>query len=96
MATYISLVNFTDQGLRNVKQTIERSEIFKAQAADLGVKVKDMYWTLGHHDIVTILEGQDEAVVSAVLNSWAYGNVRGQTMRAFNATEMAEILADSA
>ena len=52
MSTYIVLANFTEQGIRNVKDTLKRAEAFKEAAGKFGVTVKDMYWTLGRYDLV--------------------------------------------
>ena len=92
MATYISLVNFTDQGIRGIKDSPKRAEAFKAMAKKLGVTVKELYWTVGHYDVVTILEGEDEAVTAALLKVGSLGNVRSQTLRAFSAAEMGRIV----
>src|SRR5215468_3256156 len=64
MATYISLLNFTDQGIRNIKDSPDRFGAFRATAEKLGVNVKGFYYTVGHHDMVVILEGSDEAVAT--------------------------------
>jgi len=94
MATYISLVNFTDQGIRNVKQTVERAETFTQMAKKVGVTVRDLYWTVGAHDVVVIADGPDEETLAAVfLAVGIQGNVRTQTMRAFSADQMKSILA---
>lgn len=93
MATYVVLVNFTDQGIRNVKDTRKRAEAFKEIAKKLGVTVKDVYWTLGQYDVVTILEAPDAATVTALnLSVAALGNVRTQTLAAFSAIEIGGIL----
>ena len=93
MATYIVLVNFTDQGIRNVKDTRKRAEAFKETAKKLGVTVKDTYWTLGQYDVVAILEAPDAATVTALnLSVSALGNVRTQTLAAFSAIEIGGIL----
>lgn len=94
MATYISLVSFTDQGIRGVKDSPKRAEAFKAMAKKLGVTVKEVYWTVGHYDVVTILEGEDEAVTAALLKVGSLGNVRSETLRAFSAAEMGRIVAN--
>ncbi len=47
MATYIALVNFTDQGVRQIRQTTERAKALMNAAANLGVRIKEIYWTLG-------------------------------------------------
>ena len=56
MATFVVLAGFTDQGIRNVKETVSRAEAFKEMAKKIGVTVKDMYWTLGQYDIISICE----------------------------------------
>jgi uncharacterized protein with GYD domain len=93
MPTYIFLGNFTDQGIRNVKDTTKRVEAVRAMAKKLKVTVKEAYWTLGQYDVVTILEAPDEAAVTALgLSIGALGNVRTQTLRAFTADEIGPIL----
>jgi uncharacterized protein with GYD domain len=97
MATYITLMNFTDQGVRNVKESAKRAEAFKEEAKRLGVTVKDIYWTLGQYDIVAMIEGPDDPSVTALgLSLAAMGNVHTQTLRAFGAAEMKQILAKMA
>jgi uncharacterized protein with GYD domain len=93
MATYITLATFSDQGLRNVKDTIRRADEFKRAAQQAGVTVKEFLWTQGHYDLMAIVEAPDEASYSALLLSVArMGNVRLQSLRAFTATEMEGIL----
>jgi len=93
MPAYISLLNFTDQGIRNVKQTTQRAEAFRATAEKLGVKVREIYWTLGRYDAVGIIEApDDEAVTRLMLSLGSLGNVRTETLRAFSAQEMERIL----
>jgi uncharacterized protein with GYD domain len=94
MATYIALVNFTDQGIRNVKQTTERAKALIAAAAKLGIKVKDTYWTMGPHDAVLVADApNDEAMTALALSAGSLGNIRTQTMRGYTADEMNKILA---
>jgi len=92
MATYISLLSFTDQGIRNVKESPKRADGVKAMAKKMGVTIKEMYWTLGHYDLVVVLEGDDEAVTSTLLKVGSLGNVRSETLRAFSATEVGRIV----
>jgi uncharacterized protein with GYD domain len=93
MATYIVLTNFTEQGIRNVKDTVKRAEAFKEAAGKFGVTVKDLYWTLGRYDLVVTVEGPDDPSVTALgLALGALGNVRTQTLRAFGAGEMKQII----
>jgi uncharacterized protein with GYD domain len=97
MATYVVLGNFTDQGIRNAKDTRKRAEAFKGMAQKAGVKVKELYWTLGQYDIVTILEAPDEETATALgLSAGSLGNIRTQTLRAFGSEEMGNILAKMA
>lgn len=94
MATYIMLAGFTDQGIKNVKQTIERADAFKQMATKAGVTIKDMYWTLGSRDIIAICEApDDEAATALSLSVASRGNVRSETLRAFSLGEMKAILA---
>ena len=94
MATFISLLSFTDQGIRSVKDSPKRADAVKAMAKKMGVTIKEMYWTLGHYDLVVVLEGDDEAVTSTLLKVGSLGNVRSETLRAFSAAEMGRILAN--
>ncbi|MDH3494315.1 MAG: GYD domain-containing protein [Acidobacteriota bacterium] len=87
MATFISLLNFTDQGIRSVKKSPGRAEEFKAMAEKLGVTVRDIYWTVGRYDLVVVLEGTDEAVTKALLIAGSLGNVRSESLRAFTEGE---------
>ncbi|MBI2361272.1 MAG: GYD domain-containing protein [Deltaproteobacteria bacterium] len=94
MATYVSLVHFTDQGIRGIKQTTERAKALTAMASKLGVKIKDIYWTMGAYDAVVVADApSDEAVAALALNLGSLGNIRTQTMRAYSADEMKKILA---
>lgn len=94
MATYIVLVNFTDQGIRYIRQTTERAKGLINAAANLGVKVRDIYWTMGTYDAVFTAEvADDETMTAFAASQGALGNIRTQTMRAFTAEEMNKILA---
>ncbi len=92
MATFISLINFTDQGIRNVKDSPARFEAFKAMAEKLGVTVKSAYYTLGNYDIVLVTEGTDEAAMTALLKTGSLGNVRTQTLRGFSVDEIKKLI----
>jgi uncharacterized protein with GYD domain len=93
MATYIVLANFTDQGVKNVKDTTKRADAFKELAKSKGASVKDIYWTLGRYDIVATVEAPDETVITALgLTLAQAGNIRTQTMRAFSSADMGAIL----
>jgi uncharacterized protein with GYD domain len=93
MATYIVLGQFTDQGIRNVKESTKRAEAVKEMAKRAGATVKEVYWTMGQYDIAIIVEAPDDASITALLLSIAaLGNVRTQSLRAFSADEMGRIL----
>jgi uncharacterized protein with GYD domain len=94
MATFISLLNFTDQGIRNIKESPDRYTAFRGTAEKLGVAVKGFYYTVGHHDMVVIMEGTDEAVTSLLLKSGSLGNVRSQTLRGFSVEQTKKIIGD--
>jgi uncharacterized protein with GYD domain len=93
MATYVTLFNFTDKGVREIKDTLKRTEAAKAAAKQFGATIKEVLWLQGKYDLAVIIEASDEIAVTALLlNTIKAGNVRGQTMRAFTAGEMAKVL----
>ena len=93
MATYVTLYNFTDQGLKTIKDTVKRTEAATKAAAEMGMKVKEVVWTQGQYDLIVISEASDDVKANAfALNTLKMGNVRGQTLRAYTAAEMTKIL----
>ena len=93
MATYIVLSNFTEQGIRTVKDTTKRADAVREMAKKFGVTAKEFYWTLGSHDVVVIFDAPDDASMTAVgLAIGAQGNVRTETLRAYSKEEMNGIL----
>jgi uncharacterized protein with GYD domain len=93
MATYILLGTFTDQGIRNIKDTTKRAEAVRAMGKKAGVAVKDVFWTLGQYDVAAILDAPDEAAATSLaLSIGALGNVRTQLLRAFTEKEIGPIL----
>jgi uncharacterized protein with GYD domain len=93
MGTYIVLGNFTEQGIRNIKDTTKRADALKEMAKKVGATVKETYWTLGQYDIVAIFDAPDEAAITALgLSIGVGGNVRTQTLRAFTSAEIGPIL----
>jgi uncharacterized protein with GYD domain len=93
MATYVTLYNFTDQGLRNIKDTLKRAEAVKQAVPHSGMTIKEMLWLEGQYDLLVISETSDDVAATAfALNILAQGNLRGQTLRAFTAVEMEKIL----
>jgi len=93
MATYIALVNWTDQGVRDFRNTIERADAVKEVARGLGGTQTTLYWTVGPYDVVAISEfPDDEAATAFALAVSSQGNVRTTSMRAFDADEMRAII----
>jgi uncharacterized protein with GYD domain len=93
MATYCILGSFTEQGVRNAKDSPKRADAFKEMAKKCGATVKEVYWAQGQYDIVSILEAPDDlAVTSLALSVGALGNVRTQTLRLFSAADMQGII----
>ena len=94
MATFIASIKFTQQGITNFRDTCKRAEAFKASAKKMGVKVTNVFWTLGAFDGVLIFEAADEeTATAAILQLGSLGNVQTQTARAFNVAEMEKVLA---
>ena len=93
MQTYIALAKFTDQGLKSVKDTVRRADGAKDMASRYGVRMKDIYWTLGEYDIVVLVEADDDASLTAFnLALCSMGNVKFQTLRAFTRDETEALL----
>lgn len=93
MATYCVLGSFTEQGVRNAKDSPKRADAFKEMAKKCGVTVKELYWAQGRYDVVTILEASDDlAVTSLALSVGSLGNIRTQTLRLFSAGDMKAII----
>ncbi len=93
MATYVVLAQFTDQGIRTVKNSPQRAGQVAEMARGFGCEMKEVYWTLGQYDIVAIIEAQDEQSFTAFgFALGSAGNVRTQTLRAFTKQELGAIL----
>ena len=93
MATFVMLASFTEQGVRNVKETAKRADAFKQMAEKVGVTIREVYWTLGPYDVVAVGEAPDDETATALSLSLAsLGNVRTQTLRAFSRDEIDAII----
>ncbi len=93
MASYIMLANFTALGMRNITATTQRARDFKKATEKVGIKVKDVYWTMGHYDVVIITEAKDdESMTAMALALGRLGNMTTQTLRAFSTKEMEKII----
>jgi uncharacterized protein with GYD domain len=94
MAMYVSLIQFTDQGIRNIKKTIKRGDAAMAEAEKMGMKIVEEFWTMGTYDVVVIVDApNDETMGAFMLKIGSLGNVKSHTMRAFRREEMAGVLA---
>lgn len=93
MPTYVVLYQFTDQGRKDVKSTVQRAQEARAENEKRGFKVQGLYWTQGPYDLIAVLEAPDEqAMMAGLLNIAGAGNVRSQALRAFTETEMEAIV----
>jgi uncharacterized protein with GYD domain len=93
MVTFISLCTFTDQGIRTIKESTKRADMVMEAASKFGSKMTHLYWTQGQYDLISIIEAPDDASATAFgLAIASAGNVRMQTLRAFNRNEMNSIL----
>ncbi len=95
MPSYVLLEQYTDQGIRNVKDTTKRAAAVRGEiAGKFGVKITDMVWTLGPFDVVVVAEApNDETIANFALSVAKLGNVKIQTLRAFRAPEVDALLA---
>ena len=95
MAKYVCLVTFTDTGIKNLKTTAKRAKAFEKGMTKQGVKVITTLWTVGSTDLVHIFEAEDDEVAAIFAYTLcSYGNVRTNTMRAFDADEIEGIIRD--
>jgi uncharacterized protein with GYD domain len=94
MSTFVTTIRFTEQGIQNIKETCTRANAFKAAAKKMGVKVQDIYWTLGPSDGLIVFDAPDEeTATAAMLSLGSLGNVHTQTSRAYRAAEMEGVIA---
>ena len=93
MVTYISLVNWTEQGIKGVKESVQRAEASAAAIERAGGRILSIYWTQGSRDLIVTTEFPDEQSAQAfALAMGSQGNFRTETRRAFTAAEMTEII----
>ena len=94
MARYISLIQFTEQGIRNIKDTVKRGDAAIAEAEKMGMKIIEEFWTMGAYDVVVMFDAPNDETMSAfLLKIGSMGNVKSQTLRAFRKQEMEGVLA---
>ena len=93
MPTYVVLISWTDQGVKNFRDTVDRYEKARDAGSEAGVAWRETYWTLGPYDIVSILDApDDETLMASILNVAGQGNIRTTTLRAFDADGMKAVI----
>lgn len=93
MATYVSLLKFTEQGVKKIKDTCKRAADFKASAKKFGIEVKEQYWCVGAYDGLIVFDApDDETATAGMLTLSSLDNVTTQTLRTFSAAEMGKIV----
>jgi uncharacterized protein with GYD domain len=94
MPSYITLMNWTDQGVKVFKETIDRVDAAREALSPAGIKIKDVHWTVGTYDLIVSFEAPDEETLAAALLRLAsQGGIRTTTLRAFTADEMKGVIA---
>jgi len=94
MATFVSLINWTDQGVKSFRESGKRADAFAELVGKSGGAVKAIYWTLGEYDLVAITEAPDaEAATAVLLQVGSLGNVRTTTMAGFDRDAFERIIA---
>jgi len=94
MAMYLTLLKFTEQGVKNIKDTCKRAGDFRTKAKSLGIEIKEQFWSLGAYDGGIVFQApDDETATAAMLSLSALNNVTTQTLRTFDAAEMGKIVA---
>lgn len=93
MARFVVLIDWTEQGISKFQDSVDRYEAARGQFEELGVRFEAIYWTLGSHDIVSVIEAPDgETLAAALLKLGSAGNLRTTTLRAFDSDQMRDII----
>ena len=93
MPKYVALIDWTDQGVKGFKDSVDRYEAAQSQLQALGVSFEQIYWTLGAHDLVSVIDApDDETLAAGLLAVAAQGNIRTTTLRAFSGDEMRSVI----
>ena len=93
MPRYILLINWTAQGIKNVKDTVKRAKSFENAIEKAGGKSHGFYYTIGRHDMVAMVEApSDEAIAAVLFSLGSLGNVRTETLKAFSMDQTANII----
>jgi uncharacterized protein with GYD domain len=94
MPTYVTLIRYTDQGIRNIKESPARLDAAKKVFQAAGGEIKSFYLALGKYDAIVVSEGpNDEAAIKVSLSLGSQGNVRTETLRVFNEAEYRKLIA---
>ena len=94
MPTYVALMDWTEQGVKTFRDSVDRYEAARTRFEEMGVRLTQVYWTVGEHDLVAIAEADDgETMAAAMLVLASQGNLRTTTMRALSADEMRAVIA---
>src|SRR5436309_13557925 len=95
MATYVALIQFTDLGIRNIKDTVKRGDSAIPEAEKMGIKIVEQFWTMGAYDAVVVLDAPDDETISALLlENGSHGNVTSHSTRSFPRNEMEKLPAN--
>ena len=93
MRNYVVLINWAEQGIKNVKDTVKRAKSFGSALEKAGCKSLGFYYTIGRYDMVSVIEApNDEAVASVLLSTGSLGNIRPETLKAFSTAEATNII----
>ena len=93
MPTYVVLMNWTDQGIRTARETVQRRDQADSLAERHGARIEQVYWTVGPYDIVAVFEApDDESITAFLLELGSAGNVRTTTLRAYDREKMSGIV----
>lgn len=94
MPHFVTLMNWTEQGLKNFKDSVDRAEAARAALKTQGITLEQIYYTIGPYDLVCILDAPDpETLTAALLTLGAQGNLRTTTLRGFTVDEMRAVIA---
>ena len=94
MPTYVSLINWTEQGVKNFRDTGKRAKDFTKLVEGAGGNVRELLWTMGEYDLVSVVDfPDDESAVAALLHQCSTGSIRTKTLRAFDSRQMESIIA---
>jgi uncharacterized protein with GYD domain len=93
MPSYVVLMNWTDQGVKSFKDSVDRADAAEIALSPAGIRFTDLRWTVGAYDLIATLEAPDEeTLTAALLTLAAQVNLRTTTLRAFTAEEMRRVI----